>query len=122
MTRLEGKLINGGATPEIIKHAKRLRAQATERDAVVLGGVAPELGEDLLTRLEIRHEATRAMHLDDTNPARSIWNALMGISPEIWRAVDYNNLLNGDPFLLIGKICDMSDQCTVDFGEAKHGA
>jgi hypothetical protein len=75
-TQLEQKLIMGGASAEIIEHAKILRANASQREYELLASEMFDDGvlDDLRTRLLIRAHGLIGEHGTGRKPAATIWN------------------------------------------------
>lgn len=116
---LELKLLNGGATRQIIDDAKSLRANASMREyeymSVSLYGDDSILN-DVRERLRIYVNSLIALHIQNPKPAVGIWKDLLDKLLE--RAVDFDrhSMFWQDPYLLLGEVCQMSDECLTDWG------
>jgi len=119
-TLLEQKLIMGGASTEIIQHAKTLRANASQRELELLSSQMYEDGvlEDVQTRLLIRAHGLVNEHGSGKTPAAAIWNALLRVLGEQHHVIDSKGLFHNDPDLLLGAICNLSDKCQTGWGIA----
>jgi hypothetical protein len=119
-TQLEQKLILGGASLQIIEHAKMLRANASRREYEVLAGEMFDDGvlEDLKTRLLVRAHGLIDEHGAGKKPAAAIWNRLLQMLSEQCTVIDSRGVFTRDPDLLLGQICDLSDQCRSGWGIA----
>ncbi|GBE39844.1 hypothetical protein BMS3Bbin08_02476 [bacterium BMS3Bbin08] len=126
-TALESKLIKGGATEEIVSDAKMLRANAVMHEAEVLSrdlySSSSGLSDDsefqnVQNRLIVRTNATVAHNYKKDRPAIDIWNDLIGHLQSNSSQFDPNSLFEQDVFLLMGEICEISDQCITNWGIA----
>jgi len=120
LTQLEQKLIMGGASAEIIEHAKILRANASQREYEVLAGDMFDDGvmDDLRTRLLIRAHGLIDEHGTGRKPAATIWNHLLQVLSQQCAVIDSRGVFTKDPDLLLGQICNLSDQCQSGWGVA----
>ncbi len=120
-TVLEQKLLAGGATPELVRHAQGLRARATvlalEYAAATFGGEEDYL-EDIDERLLILVDGLRAQHASVPRPAPPIWTGLISQLPALADSVDQRQVFRRDAYMLLGRICDLADQCQTDWGMA----
>jgi hypothetical protein len=125
-TNMEAKLLAGGATEEIILDAKGLRANAVAKEiehlSISAGSVRSAPSEnlelqDVQNRLIIRVNAAVAGHKDDRSPAIGIWNDLINFFHDHANQLDPNSIFSCDPYLLLGEVCDISDQCLTDWGK-----
>lgn len=119
-TILEQKLIMGGASPDIIQHAKTLRAYASQREYELLSSQMYEDGalENVQMRLLIRAHGLVNEHGSGRAPAAAIWNALLQVLGQQYPIIDNKGLFQNDPDLLLGAICDLSDKCQTGWGIA----
>jgi hypothetical protein len=119
-TQLEQKLIMGGASAEIIDHAKILRANASQREYEVLAAEMfdDNVLEDLKTRLLIRAHGLIDEHGTGRKPAATIWNQLLQVLSQQCSVIDSRGVFTKDPDLLLGQICNLSDQCRSGWGVA----
>jgi len=118
-SKLELKLIAGGASERIIKTAKSLRANAASRELEILSsglfGDGEKL-EDAQARVEAFAAAIVERYDEEEKPAKRIWLALIEKLEAEKTLVDPNKLYHQDAFLLLGAVCELSDQCLVDWG------
>lgn len=125
LSPLHRKLLEGGATSEIISDARSLQANAHhERYVRESQGrvVASELLEDLHQRIETHVNARVAIHEGQARPAVLIWGDILNIFESRAASIDQNSLLRGDPMLLTGEACNLSDQCRFGWGRATSAA
>jgi hypothetical protein len=120
LTQLEQKLILGAASPEIIGHAKRLRAAASEREYEVLSSqmFEDEIIDDLQERLLIRAHGLLNQYGTGKTPAAAIWNQLIAVLSQQRDVIDRSGVFAKDSDLLLGKVCDLSDHCLTGWGVA----
>lgn len=119
-TLLEQKLIMGGASEEIIGHAKTLRAFASQKEYEILSS---QLYDDALLdnvheRLLIRAHGLVNQHGSGKAPAAVIWNQLLNVLGQHASVIDARGLFGKDPDLLLGAVCDLSDKCKTGWGNA----
>jgi hypothetical protein len=120
-SELEVKLITAGARDYVIKNAKDLRAMATIRKAEFLGAglIDPEAElENVHVRLEVLSNAITQKHENSEEPIVHIWDELLSELTERAYTVDPNDVYKQDPFTLLGAICDLADECIIDWGVA----
>jgi hypothetical protein len=118
-TNLEKKLIAGGATERIIKNAKELRANASIREAEVLSSgffMEEEKIIDVQVRLETLANSVVERFDDLDKPAKTIWLELRKEITQTVSSVDPNRIYKQDPYLLLGAVCGISDECRIDWG------
>lgn len=118
-TNLEKKLIAGGATERIIKNAKELRANASIREAEILSSgffMEEEKIIDVQVRLEILANSVVERFDDSDKPAKTIWLELRKEITQTVSSVDPNRIYKQDPYLLLGAVCGISDECRIDWG------
>jgi hypothetical protein len=117
------KLRLGGASGDVIAAATQLRAQADyqQLEAMASGSMIVDQGtdEDLNQRLLVIARGISAEYRDhEPRPADRIYNKLLqrleGRPPGLDRHPRYRD----DPILLMGRACDLSDQCLFDWGQA----
>lgn len=120
ITQLVQKLLMGGAAQGIIDSARRLRAEASiwEMSQMAAGNLHDDELEDLRVRLEVVATTALAIHEDEQSPANAIWNQLLQQLHASPQAFDRRALFDADPMLLLGEICEMSDQCRLGWGVA----
>lgn len=115
---LERKLVKAGAPETMIERAKQLRAQAAVRVAEVRAGslydVEPLIG-DLRMRL-----TNVAQTIEETNagdpPGPAIFGRLEERLSSSPASYDPRRVLGQDPLLLLGEICQLSDECKFGWG------
>jgi Cap4 dsDNA endonuclease len=118
-TKLEKKLIAGGATERIIKSAKELRANASIREAEILSlgfFMEEEKFVDVQVRLEALANSVVERFEDSDKPAKTIWLELRKEITQTVSSVDPNRIYKQDPYLLLGATCGLSDECRIDWG------
>lgn len=118
-TRLEKKLIAGGATERIVKNAKELRANASIREAEILSsGFFMEEAKfsDVQLRLETLANSVVEKFDELDKPAKTIWLELRKEITATVSSVDPNRIYKQDPYLLLGAACGLSDECRIDWG------
>ncbi|MBZ5530336.1 MAG: DUF4297 domain-containing protein [Acidobacteriia bacterium] len=117
---LEQKLIIGGAPPQLISVAKSLRAHAVstelEQSSASLFADAEELLEDVRQRLLSRAVAISIADGNGPNPASNIWTKLMDVLTANREIIDKHDFFEQDVELLMGELCELSDQCRFDWG------
>lgn len=118
-SNLEKKLIAGGATDRIINDAKNLRANASIRESEILAsGFLNEDKKiiDVQIRLETLTNSIVEHHEDSEKPAKTIWREVLDELTKKNESVDPNRIYKQDPYLLLGAICGLSDECRIDWG------
>jgi len=118
-TNLEKKLIAGGATERIILDAKNLRANASIREAEILSsGFLNQ--EDKITDVQIRIQTlTNSIveeHDESEKPAKIIWRMVLNELTQKKESVDPHRIYKQDPYMLLGAVCGISDECRIDWG------
>jgi hypothetical protein len=117
-TDLERKLVAGRAPETLIKRAKQFRAQAAIRIAEVRVGTLYD-PEQIIADLHIRLENV-AQTVEEANtsdpPAPAIFARLEERLHATPAAYDPQRLLGQDPILLLGQICQLSDECRFEWG------
>lgn len=114
---LEQKLRLAGAEPELIQQAKQLRANSTRREIELLSQTLKRSDidaklEDLRQRLLTAGVASLGLHgRADDSPAAAVFADLLGRLGDHPEHHDPASLYHQDPALLMGGICDLSDQC-----------
>ena len=118
-TTLESKLVLGGATDAMVDSAIRLRAHAAtaayEAECAPQSSRSAEL-EDLKERLYHRVTALVEKHCMADAPAPAIWDELMAVSAAEAATLDPNGVADRDPMLLVGHVCELSDECRTGWG------
>jgi hypothetical protein len=118
-SNLEKKLIAGGATDRIINDAKNLRANASIRESEILAsGFLNEDKKiiDVQIRLETLTNSIVEHYEDSEKPAKTIWREVLDELTKKNESVDPNRIYKQDPYLLLGAICGISDECRIDWG------
>jgi hypothetical protein len=112
-TALEKKLIAAGASANLVDRAKQFRAQASIRVAEERGRRLFDV-DAMLADLELRLlnvAETVAEVVDVAAPAPAVWDELerrLGANPQLY---DPGHLLRRDQLLLLGQVCQLSDEC-----------
>jgi hypothetical protein len=124
-SNLERKMLEGGATQEVIDHAKELRARAVVAEVERLTGVEsaskPFTAEDpslhaVQKKLEWHAGAANGKHAQAAAPANLIWSELLTELPKLASNIDPNGVFGQDGYLLLGELCELSDQCVTKWG------
>ncbi len=118
-TNLQKKLIAGGATERIIKNAKELRANASIREVEIRSsGFINQ--EDRIVDVRIRITTlTNSIveeHDELEKPAKIIWRKVLNELTQKKETVDPHRIYKQDPYLLLGAVCGISDECRIDWG------
>lgn len=119
ITAMEEKLRAAGATDEIVRDARMLRAQASRISAELQSSSPYDLSEPLLdirTRLSVVANAIAGVHLEDERPCLGIWNELQDRITSQAQSLDQQSLLRQDPMLLLGDVCQLTDDCEFWWG------
>lgn len=117
-TDLERKLLAGRAPETLIRRAKQFRAQAAIRIAEVRAGTLydpDQVISDLHMRLENLAQTIEEANTTDP-PAPAIFAQLEERLSATPAAYDPRRLLVQDPLLLLGQICQLSDECKFEWG------
>jgi hypothetical protein len=122
-SRLKAKLILADAPDALIESAITLRANATTAvfEALNLASASPgsvkaaQL-EDVRERLFHRATGIIEQHREQPQAAVQIWNELMKVLGTEAVQLDPNQVFNQDQMLLMGQICEISDECRTDWG------
>ena len=114
---LEQKLRLAGAPTQLINRAKQLRANATYREIELRSrSLRPDLDAklaDLRERLRTAADVSLSLKGNEVDPAPEVFSDLLerlGARPQTF---DPGGLYHQDPALLIGGVCDLSDQCLI---------
>lgn len=120
-SNLERKMLTGRAKSSIVEKAKNLRAnssiQLMRLQASGLYDLTEKI-EDMNLRHEQWAETIVAARETDAEPANKIWEVMtdkLMNSKDLRENLDPHNLLR-DPMLLLGNLCDISDQCRFGWG------
>jgi hypothetical protein len=117
-TALEKKLVAAGASENLVDRAKQFRALAAIRVAEERGRSLFDV-DALLADLHLRllNEAESVAEIVDTPaPAPAVWDELgrrLGSNPTLY---DPRGLLRRDQLLLLGEVCQLSDECKYRWG------
>jgi len=117
-TALEKKLLAAGASTSLIDRAKQFRALAAIRVAEERGRSLFDV-DALLADLHLRllNEAESVADvMDAPTPAPAVWDELgrrLGGNPPLY---DPQRLLRRDQLLLLGEVCQLSDECKFRWG------
>ena len=119
VSSLTQKLVIGGATADLIQQARNLQANA-HYQRFLRASRALSSNEDLLTdlheRLLVYAHTAGAIHQSSARPAIEMWGYLLDKFDSHGEEIDRNNLIKGDPMLLMGESCILSDQCDFNWG------
>lgn len=117
-SKLEEKLVAGGADASIVNDAKMLRANATIRESEFLSSTlyGTEKIEDVRMRLRVFAGGTVSGHSGESLPARRAWADLVTNLPTRAADLDPHRVYHRDAMLLLGAVCGMSDECLVRWG------
>jgi hypothetical protein len=115
---LEQKLIAGGATQALIGDAKELRANASIRRMEYLASTSDgdQYLEDLRQRLRVAANGLVAEHSPAPKVAAVVWNRLRTELTASAVVTDHQRIFGQDPHLLLGEVCELSDECVTDWG------
>ena len=72
--------------------------------------------EDLKERVLIHANSRRSLHRTSATPAVLIWNDLLPLFSQHAANIDPDRVLAQDPMLILGELCDLSDECVFDWG------
>ena len=108
------KLLSGGAPQAIVEDARVLRANAMHqrfvRESLNLEHQSAVLN-DLQARLLTHAHVATATHRSSVHPAIDIWRELLQTFHSNAPQIDRHNIVKGDPMLLMGEACILSDEC-----------
>lgn len=120
-TDLERKLLSSGATAEIIERAKVLRANASRRiweyRASGISSADDNL-EDVFVRLETEVWALVATNVGREAIGNHVWAAMLDTLRMRPADFDPRRVFSQDGFLLMGAVCEASDECRISWGGA----
>lgn len=115
---LEFKLATAGASPQLVARAKQFRAQAAIRVAELRGrslyDVEAVMGDLHLRILDAAESVAETVQIE--RPAAEVWNQLglrLSANPS---AYDPRGVLSQDHLLLLGEVCQLSDECKFRWG------
>ncbi len=117
-TKLEQKLLAGGADESIVTSAKLLRANATTRESELLSATLYDTGktEDVRLRLQVFANGIVSRYGGEITPAPQAWSDLLLNLPAQAEVLDQHRVYYRDPMLLLGAICGLTDECLVRWG------
>jgi Cap4 dsDNA endonuclease len=116
-TNLEMKLLAAGAENKIIQDAKMLRANANVREAESLAAsYDDDKLEDVRNRLSVVANSIIQKHTLDPRPAVKAFNELLTTLMDNATSCDPNRVFRQDPFILLGEVCALADECKIDWG------
>jgi hypothetical protein len=114
------KLRRAGASEATVGYAVSLRAAATIRATEFASRMLDSNGTDLLgdvrMRLEIQANAESNRYADQENPAELVWTALLDVIKTRRADFDRYSVFDQDPYLLLGAVCQLSDECRCAWG------
>jgi hypothetical protein len=117
-TALEQKMQAAGAPGGLIDQAKQVRAQASRRILEFRASSVLSV-DDLLADLEFRLLAvarTSVAIASETPPAPAVWRAIEERLESQPNQHDPRQILRQEPLLLMGAICQYSDECKFRWG------
>jgi len=118
-TDLARKLREAGAPDDLVQRARHLRAAAVRHEfelfAKTLEANDRRL-DDLQERLLTEAIASASVRRGQPNAAAQVFNDLRASVHANRATIDPNNLFGQDPMLLLGELCELSDQCRTDWG------
>lgn len=116
---LELKLIRAGATAKTVAAAKGLRADSdiASKSARAAGRADDHVIQAIETRLLALARSTAALASSGVPgaPAEMIFHGLMG-RPTDLLSTDPNKVFDGEARLVVGELCNLSDQCKFGWG------
>jgi hypothetical protein len=117
-TALERKLRLAGSPDDIVRDAQGLRAQAVIREVELasssLSDPAPTL-TDVRERLRLIGNSVAATVNADP-PGPDVWAGVMSRLATERQAIDPAGIFHSDQMLLLGELCEVSDQCEFEWG------
>lgn len=117
-TALETKLRRAGATDAIVEDAKHLRANAVIREAEIgaMSMMDPKARlADVQQRVLIVGNGVVATE-QSTPPGPAVWTRARQEIAANPSSVDLRSLFGKDDMLLLGELCEVSDQCRFAWG------
>jgi len=124
-SNLERKLLAGGASSQVVAHAKELRARALTIEIERASGsaaasVPTSSGDPMLYEVQKKVEwhsvAANAKFANVVNPANQVWNELLIEFPKLATNLDPHGIFGQDGYLILGELCELSDQCVTGWG------
>lgn len=116
---LERKMVSAGADTALIFDARTLRMNVIghlqRRLSADMFTIDEQL-EDLKERVLIHANSRRSLHRTSATPAVLIWNDLLPLFSQHAANIDPDRVLAQDPMLILGELCDLSDECVFDWG------
>lgn len=118
-SKLQLKLIQGGATAGLLEEAKALRLNAYAQQAKLRSSQIYDSEaklEDVARRLTTLAASVVSAHSTDDYPARRAWDRVRGELMNHPDQYDPWSVFDQDPFLLLGYLCQLTDDCRSDWG------
>ncbi len=117
---LTQKLVVGGATEDLVDRARNLKANAEHQRLERMSRILADeeaLVVDLHERIGTYADTAAALYESSSRPAIEMWSYLLKTFGRDATSIDRNNLVRGDPMLLMGESCILSDECVFDWGQ-----
>jgi hypothetical protein len=119
ITDLERKMLEAGAPTALVERARSLRANASRQEIELLAK-SLEADDarlvDLQERLLTTAVASASVYRGQPRAAAHVFNNLLAAVHANSGVLDPHGLFSQDPMLLLGQICELSDQCKCDWG------
>ncbi len=116
-TNLEMKLLAAGAENKTIEDAKMLRANASMREAELLAANYEDHQlVDVRNRLSVVANSVIQKYAKDARPALNAYSELLLTLMDKAANCDPNLIFRQDPMFLLGEVCVLADECTIDWG------
>lgn len=124
---MEQKLLAAGATDQIVDDAKDLRARALEAqfERLALSGAesgnypsTDEALHEVQRKLLLHAHAACGVHAPKAAPAPHVWDHLLTSLISSAATIDPDAIFHKSPYVLLGALCELSDQCHVGWGLA----
>jgi hypothetical protein len=116
-SELDRKLVAAGVAEETRQQAKVLRANASQRVYELSSGLSEpgaQFGDLDIRALTVANAS--AGTVTEVPPGPTVFKSLLDELVATPEAVDPKALLSQDPMLLLGRICELSDQCRFGWG------
>lgn len=118
-TDLTRKLREAGASQDLIQQARHLRAAAVRHEFELFARTFdprdPRL-DDVQQRLLVEAIASSGIRRGQPNAAANVFNDVRTSLHANRGTIDPSGLFGQDPMLLLGELCELSDQCLTDWG------
>lgn len=117
-TMLVRKLVAGGAQSQVVEDAKLMRANASQRDYERAAATLydDKKRNDVRIRLKTLANATVQRHCTESQPALTAWAEVLNQLGAQAATLDPHRVYDRDQFLLLGAVCDLTDECFVAWG------